>query len=126
MKWYSEEIKEGYLLVSKIISNNIKQKYPGVEYVGIIPESFNNLFNPDIDVHKVPEIDLVICFDFTDSPNSTEYNSKMGIDALNLITLSVGSIFPNAEFLSRHKNIYTSKFCVNCKEYCEGIVPYVY
>ncbi len=125
MEWYSEEVKEGYLLVSKIVSNNIKNKYPGTGYVGFTPESFNELFNPERESYKLPQIDLILCVDFSKSPNNMSYNANIGTDTINIITLSVNSIFPNAKFLERHKSIFSDKFCVNCIEYCEGIVPYV-
>ena len=75
--------------------------------------------------YKLPQIDLIVCVDFSKSPNNMSYNANIGTDAINIITLSVNSIFPNAKFLEHHKSIFSDKFCVNCIEYCEGIVPYV-
>lgn len=125
MKWYSKEIKDNYEMVMRLLSKTLLSKYPDAKYVGVTPQSFNSLFNPNRQTYLVPTLDFVICIDFSLNPENNEHNQNIGIDFSNMLFLIITSVIPNTNIFEHHKMIFSDKFLINTEEHCKGIVPYI-
>lgn len=124
MKWYSKEIEDNYHLAMKLLSRILKQKYPDAKYVGVTPESFNNLFDPERRSYKIPSLEVIICIDFT-NPETRENNQKIGVDLLKNLYLILMSVIIDDTIFENYKMVISDKLHINTKEYCKGLIPYV-
>lgn len=123
MKWYSQEIKSQYELIDKMVSYGLGQKYPDT-YFKLIPESYNELFNPDRNKYDLPTVSVILCVDF--GKNYKFDYSNIGVDAVKLITNAFTMIVTNSDILSYYSSgtFYIKKLHINETKYCKGRVPY--
>lgn len=126
MTWHSEEIKENYFIVNRLFVSAITSKYPDIEKIGIVKESFNDLFDPNRYEYKIPMIDIFICIDFIKNLGNSQHNQNIGVDGSKILTYIFTSMFPEFEPMKKYNRVlFIDKLNINTKQYCEGVVPYI-
>lgn len=120
MKWQSEQVMEYYNLINKLVNNAIREKYSNLRYFEIGKESFNELFNPERDTYELPQLDIIMCVDFTKYPT----DSDIGVWAMKYIRNAISMITQDSINFGNHKEIYVRDFLLNKTRYCKGIIPY--
>ena len=95
----------------------LKEKYPNLAYFEIGKETFNELFNPDIQ-NYLPKLDIIMCVDF-----SVMSDSNIGVLAIKYINNIFGMVVTESNVVSG-LGIYTDNFKLNKSQYCKGVIPY--
>jgi len=117
MEWYSEKVMNEYNIINKVVGDMLKEKYPNLAYFEIGKETFNELFNPEIQTY-LPKLDITMCIDF-----SVMTDSSVGVFAIKYLNNIFGMVVTDSNIVSG-LGIYTDNFYLNKTQYCKGVVPY--
>lgn len=117
MEWYSEKVMNEYNIINKVVGDMLKDKYPNLAYFEIGKETFNELFNPEIETY-LPKLDITMCVDF-----SVMSDSNIGVLAIKYLSNIFGMVVTESNIVSG-LGIYTKNFNLNKSQHCKGIVPY--
>ena len=125
MEWPSKELEVYYTVLNKVYGATIKQKYPHVLFVSLDPENFleqvlANKWSIDVSVY--------MCVDWMEKyrqDGNTDSDNAISLgDATVRYMISLQNMFTKPEEIGDRK-IYPN-LEINKKEYCEGIVEFVY
>jgi hypothetical protein len=117
MVWHSEEIMNNYNLINKLVNNALKLRNDNVKYFEIGKESFNEIFNPKREKHKLRKVDIIMCVDF-----SKKLDADIGVFAMQ----TINNAFSTMGFLNSTElinTIFLGEFYLNKAKYCKNYLP---